>query len=194
MTTFQAGALYRPPPRVDLLDESAWEWSDLDRAADALSSARELCPPPLAEESRWSERLRAGLQGVVSDEMRCALEELIAVVENVDDAVHTALCHLWRARASVVDAWAARLYAPPASAWPGAPAQTYEIETMRAELRAVTAALQHDRSVEASFASKMERWVWLGLYFATHDDVTQVQAAINGAHEAAKRAFAELYE
>jgi hypothetical protein len=89
-------------------------------AAEQLNFMRGHGPPAPPD---WAVRLRGWLPigplppgfgvGDDVDEVSRRFEQLIAVVEEVSGVVYAELCRLWRARASVLDTWSARLYAPP---------------------------------------------------------------------------------
>ncbi|GAT07611.1 uncharacterized protein RMCN_0744 [Mycolicibacterium novocastrense] len=191
MTTFRSGALFRPA--VESADTDM-EWSDFDRAVDALSFARAYGPPPEVEGLEWGfgRRLRTRLQTLPAEsETRCALEELVEVVDRVCGAVHTALSQLFRARAAVVDSWAARLYAPPITRPEGGIAE-YDIDTMRGELRAAREAAQHENQLILDFGGRMDRWTWQALDAVKCSDPDRLRAVIHEVHAAGDAAFAAI--
>lgn len=193
--TFTAGALYR-------VSDLAAAPLIVQVAANLLEAYRRGDPPP--GRPPWRELL----VGEDHAAARGPLAGVVAAVEAAADAVYAELARLWRARAAVLDAWAARLYAPPVLTPPPALAvaaaglagrplpvptvPTYDVPVvMMAELAAAGEAARVCTGVAAAFETACSAAVAAVGVVAERADVAPV-GAVADVRAAAAAALAEL--
>ncbi|MDX1887901.1 hypothetical protein [Mycolicibacterium sp. 120270] len=196
MTVFSAGVLFGAPRTLDTAvrwaaDSEILAATGVERtvwaAADFLNglSARHESPP---KPPTWGDDLRRW--GQCDSRLQPLLAALIEVADEVGAGVYAEVYRRWCARRSVLETWAARLYAPPAGP-PYQPA-VYDAATMWAELNAVSESSYCAAQAWNDFDEAMSRSYYAALRDALDYHSAAVTKACADMQSAATSALAAL--